>query len=91
MTGFLQGRWQLDSANKITSFFISGMPNGVTVAQQILNLLVMVRIHVRQPSRNDGLVNEPHPGLDFHINCISKVCVRLSPVSRFRAFLHCTS
>ena len=25
------------------------LPDGVTVAQQSLNLLVMVRIHVRQP------------------------------------------
>ena len=41
---------QLDSLIKFSSLLRPILPDGVTVAQQTLNLFVVVQIHVGQPS-----------------------------------------
>ncbi len=46
---FFQPYQQLDSQIKFSSLFAPVLPDGVTVAQQTLNLFVMVQIHVGQP------------------------------------------
>ena len=40
---------ELDSAGKNFTFSARPLPDGVTVAQQTLDLFVMVQIHVGQP------------------------------------------